>query len=412
MVTEPTLIGRWASAPVRALRPGHDNHPTALGATRSVALPLGLQSLKQVVSRCDPPRSFAYQTVSAVPGVRSHSGVLSLTPAGLGTRLAWVLELTLSHTVRGLEPLLRGPLTMAMRRELVALKNQLAVFAPPEVLPLPPSAAPHDEDLAAALTEVRAVLEEQRALCRAMQAACDPKHFYLHLCQLTTEEMLLLCESGQLPHPSWALRLVALQHTRFLHNLRRWLSPNVGPVEPQWQSAFTALDLAGEATTVHSVLTGLHLALRAQLEYDLPLAVAQTLRGGLVGDCARFRADLFGTSMALRSAMERLLAETAAPHLPRWLARSGARLLGETLALLLRRYVYDVVGQRSRAFERGVQLAGQTHKDVLAAVSVQPTAVPNLVLAPGPAPAAGPSPVTSRTLVACETALDSESDAA
>lgn len=289
-----------------------------------------------------------------------------------------------------------------------------------------------EPSLADALAEARTMAEEQRALSQALRAAGDPKHWYVQLCHLTTQEMLQLIEAHQLPHPSWALRLLSLLHARFLHNLRRWLSPTLGCMDPHWESAFSAFNLAGEATTVYSVLTGLHLALRAQLECDLPLAVAQTLGGERTTDYARFRADLQGTSLALRRAVERLLAQTAAPHLPGWLARRGARLLGETLALLVRRYVYDVAEQRARAFARGVQLAetqlqrtpagGQAPGRSGSVQKVQAPADPyrGLSLLPSAAPASpsvrdsalAAAGVTSRQRAACETFPDSEADAA
>lgn len=390
MVTEPALIKRWTDAPVRTLRPGHANHPTALGATRSVALPLGLQAVEQVVSCCDPPRAFGYQAVvSGVPGLRSYSGELLLTPSGAGTRLSWTLELLLSSPARALEPILRSVLTVWMRRQLDALQAQL-LASPRAALVLPPIPDPLGEDLATALADARSVLAEQQALMQAMQAARDPKHWYLQLCQLTTQELLGQVEAGQLPHPAWALRLLSLQHGKFLRNLRRWLSPSLGAVEPQWQSAFTALDLSGEADSVCAVLTGLHLALRAQLEYDLPQTLAQMLRGGTAADCARFRADLYATSLALRTAVEKILAMTTLPHLPSWLQWSPTRLLGESLEFLIRRWVYDVVKQRGQAFERGLQLAQK---------------------APPPGQPAG-LPFTSRKKAACETAPDSELDVA
>jgi len=225
-----------------------------------------------------------------------------------------------------------------------------------------------DQDLAAALTEARAVLDEQRSLAQAMRSARDPKHYYLHLCALTTQA--LLAGAAQLSHAGATLRLQARLHIRFLHNLRRWLSPGLGQVDAAWQSAFQAFDLAGEATSVFSVLTGLHLALRAQLEHDLPHAVAQTLREESSEQGVDLRADLHKTSQAMRAAVEQLLTQTAEPHLPKWLARPGARLLGETLERLLGRYLYNVVGHRARGYARGVKLAGKA------------------VAAPAPAPAA------------------------
>ena len=287
--------------------------------------------------------------------------------------------------------------------------------------------------LADALAEARMLAEEQRALIQALQAARDPKHWYVQLCHLITQETLALIESNQLTNPSWALRLLSIVHSRFLHNLRRWLSPNLGTLDPHWESAFCAFNLAGEATTVYSVLTGLHLALRARLEHDLPAAVAQALRGGLPSDCARCRAGFPGASLAMRRAVGRLLAQTAAPHLPKWLARPGQRLLGETLELLLRRYVYDVGEQRARAFERGVQLAERElqrnpalEQSAQRCMSVQPVQVParthrSLKVLPSAAPAIcrgrmAPGQaainVTAGKRAACETFPGSEADAA
>lgn len=230
-------------------------------------------------------------------------------------------------------------------------------------------------DMESVFADARTTADEQRSLAQTMQAAGDAKHWYLQLCHLTTEELLARATAGELANPSWALRLVSLLHTRFLHNLRRWMSPCLGAAEPHWESAFSAFHLTGEAMSVFSALTAMHLALRAQLEHDLPQVVAQTLRDGLADDYARYRLDLHATARALCTAMERLLAQAAAPHLPRWLARTGARFLGEVLEQLLRRYVYDVTGQHVSAFERGVRLVGPrgvTSRKAQAAYEIAP----------------------------------------
>lgn len=298
--------------------------------------------------------------------------------------------------------------------------------------PSPGQAAPAatESTLISVLVEARALAEEQRALAQALQAAQDPKHWYVQLCHLATQEMLALNDSNQLCHARLTLRLLAQLHSRFLHNLRRWLSPALGTLEPHWDAAFCAFNLAGEATTVYSVLTGLHLALRAQLEYDLPQAVAQALHGGQVSDQASYSASLQGTSLALRRAIERLLAETAAPHLPRWLGWRAPQLLGKTLELLLRRYVYDVVEQRACAVARGIRLAdkasakqsGHNAPPAQPVPSAQDAADSYRGLALLPAAAPGSSgardlsppaaSVTSRKRAACETFPDSEADAA
>jgi hypothetical protein len=363
---------RWADAPVQALRVGHAGHPTALGATRAVALPWAAGQVEQVITRCEPPRAYSYQAVQTpLPGLRSYRGTIELQPEGATIRLSFCLELALSPALRGVEPVLRAVLTAWMQRELDALQAQLSDPAVPAAIALPPTAGALGEDLPAALQEARGMLAEERLLSQAMQAAGDPKHRFVQLCQFVTEEVLALVESGQLPHPSWALRLLSLQHGRFLRNLRCWLSPGLGAVEAHWQSAFTALDLAGEATTPYAVLTGLHLALRAQIEHDLPQTLAQMLRGGLPGDCARYRADLHVTSLACRAAIERMLAAAAAPHLPRWLGPASGRLLAESLEYALRRWGYDVVRQRHLAFERGVRLAASAAAPKAAATSRQ-----------------------------------------
>ncbi len=282
---------------------------------------------------------------------------------------------------------------------------------------LPPSAdgrrtVSPPNDAAAEREKVGAVHAEQTALARMLQAAGDPKHFYLQLGQRTTQEVLALYESGQLRRPAWTLGLLARQHSRFMDNLRRWLSPHLGESEPMWQSAFTALDMVGEATAVYSVLTGLHMALRAQLEHDLPQVIAQTLPDEQEGDWAGCQADLSKLALALRSALEQTLAAALAPYLPKWLARPGKRLLSETLALLMQRHVYDLGSQHLRAFACGVKLARAAAANARAACV--PPAVAPAESQGGPAAhlRQGPRPLTSLAARAYESARRSAADAA
>ena len=272
--------------------------------------------------------------------------------------------------------------------------------------------APPQDDAATEREKVGAILAEQTALARMLQAAGDPKHFYLQLGQRTTQAVLALHESGQLRRPAWTLGVLAHQHSRFLDNLRRWLSPHLGEAEPAWQSAFTALDMVGEATAVYSVLNGLHMALRAQLEHDLPQVIAQTLPEEQTGDWSSCQADLSKLAQALRSALEQTLAATLAPYLPKWLARPGKRLLSETLALLMQRHVYDLGSQHLRAFACGVKLARAATASARAACAPPALAPAETQSRPAAGLRQGPPPLTSLEPRAYESAQHSAADAA
>lgn len=274
------------------------------------------------------------------------------------------------------------------------------------------TAPPQDDAAAAEREKVGAILAEQTALARMLQAAGDPKYLYLQLGQRSTQAVLALYESGQLRCPAWTLGVLAHQHSRFLDNLRRWLSPHLGEVEPVWQSAFTALDMIGEAAAVYSVLTGLHMALRAQLEHDLPQVIAQTLPAEQTGDWTSCQADLSKLAVALRSALEQTLAATLAPYLPKWLARPGKRLLSETLALLMQRHVYDLGSQHLRAFACGVKLARAATASASAACVPPPSAPAQAQGGRGANVRPGPRPLTSLEPRAYESARHSAADAA
>ena len=260
--------------------------------------------------------------------------------------------------------------------------------------------ASNDESAAREYEQAREVLAEQGTLVRIMKTAGDPKRMYLQLCLQTTHEVLALQDAGRLRRPAWILRLLGQLHGRFSHNLRRWLSPQLGPVEPHWQSAFTALDLVGEATTVYSVLTGLRMALQAQLEHDLPQVIAELLLAEPEAERASLQADLQLLAAALGSALEYELAAAVRPSLPGWLAASGKQLIGETVAFLLQRHVYDLSAQYLRAFARGVELADATAAGTVAPQDDAPLplaghvglAVLNGSAAAADAPAALPQP--------------------
>ncbi|HKE17900.1 MAG TPA: SRPBCC family protein [Kofleriaceae bacterium] len=92
------------AARVRVLAPG-DPAPNGLGAVREVSFP-GKRlwtTIRERVTRFEPPRAFSYTITDGMPGLRDHLGTLTVEPLGPArSRLVWHVDFAFSpwHPMR------------------------------------------------------------------------------------------------------------------------------------------------------------------------------------------------------------------------------------------------------------------------------------------------------------------------
>ena len=74
-----------------------DSAAPGLGAIRDVVA-TGMW-FREEITAYDPPRSYSYRIVRAVPTFKDHTGTLTFTPSGGGTDVDWTISYT--HPIRG-----------------------------------------------------------------------------------------------------------------------------------------------------------------------------------------------------------------------------------------------------------------------------------------------------------------------
>ena len=107
----PERVFAWLADPANlivapmVLRTGwaKDSAAPGLGAIRDVVA-TGMW-FREEITAYDPPRSYSYRIVRAVPAFKDHTGTLNFTPAGdgtpsgNGTHVDWTISYT--HPIRG-----------------------------------------------------------------------------------------------------------------------------------------------------------------------------------------------------------------------------------------------------------------------------------------------------------------------
>lgn len=326
------------------------------------------------------------------PMVRYHRGEMTLEPRSDGTtRLTWHVEFRfvlpgigalvvaglrreLSKSLDALEALARevGASTAARRGGRKRRSNGhdphagWAWGAAPE---------PHfADDLDALYARAEAVLAEQREHAAALARTGDRKRWFPLVYQYVTEEQIHRCRKGLVTHPGWVLRIIDVFHQYYWRNYEAWevyanartrlpplpLQANTAvpdALERHWRIAFNAMERPRSERT--AMFLGLHRAIVAHIQHDLPRALAEVYVDHYAGFCGydRFRADylLMGDVFALAS--RRAIAQMNPTYIP-WRARALHRVLPpEAEMLLQQRYFYDISGERRKAFERGKAFA-------------------------------------------------------
>lgn len=96
----PAAVFAWLADPANLIvapmvvRTGWAANSTApgVGAVRAV-IATGMWFREEITAH-DPPRSYSYRIVRAVPTFKNHSGTLTFTPSGNSTHVDWTISYT------------------------------------------------------------------------------------------------------------------------------------------------------------------------------------------------------------------------------------------------------------------------------------------------------------------------------
>lgn len=336
-VVNPARMNKWSSARIELVSAGDGARYDGVGTYRKVHLPgPGRRILKEVVQHSAPPHRMVYR-VFDTPGVKHHRGEITLDDADDGARLTWTVDF---ETAAGTS-LVRRFLRRELERSVDTLANR--VTNDPAVAPtLLPQL--DDEPTAELRRTAEAVLGDQTERADRMFEAQDPKRWFMRVYQFVTEAQLAWMDAGEVVHRGWVLALIPVFHRLYVDALDAFVR-GVRP-EPHWAAAFETMERTEDENRAMNL--GLLKAVRAHIEEDLPLALAEVWAARYRGRCdyARFRADYLRMGSIFENATERLTS-----IMP---IRRRDRLLG---AMLPKDKQYDVPRRRREAFERGGRIA-------------------------------------------------------
>lgn len=352
-IVDPERMNRWSEARIEVRAPGDVD---LVGMLRRISLRnLGRSvAFDEVIEVAEAPRRLVYRVVEGLP-VRHHRGEITLAERAGGTSLRWDVDFV--FPVVGVESVARLLLEGPLKRSLTALAEVVRDAPAADVAR---SIDVRDEE---AIPELRraaeAILHEQRTLADRLENADDPKRWFARVYALVTENQLALCDARAVPHPAWVLRLVPRFHHYYSSNLRGWIES--GTCEPQWRSAFAAMDAVDKKVRdpLLAVSIGLARGIRAHIEEDLPRALAEIYVRHYAGRCApaRFRADYLLMRDVFRDASDRLMEQMPRALFPLWMRALSPVMTPEIREAIVQRSFYDVGKKRRLAFERGERLA-------------------------------------------------------
>lgn len=374
-IAEPRLIACWSPAEVVPVAAGDGGHPGGTGALRRVHVPTpaGPLPVDEVVEEADAPRLLAYRVFAGAP-VRRHLGRIALDERwDGGTRLRW--DVDLDFVAPGMAPFAERVLAPRIEEGLDALARRLR--RPVAGRPPPPARNMDELDMLPGLfAAAEAVAEEQRALADRLAARDDDRQWFARVYQHVTLLLIAACRAGRFQHPAWVLRMIPRFHRYYVDNLRRRLGEAPGEVDHHWACALAATEAARQrgwppgaavvrvvyrprTETFAAALESVHHGMRAHIEEDLPLTLAEVAVRHYRGRCdyARFRADYLRMAPLFAEAATRFAA-----HLPRrcwpWRARIADALVPtDLLGRLIEWDFYPIGRERRNAFERGARFA-------------------------------------------------------
>ncbi|GAA2051494.1 DUF5995 family protein [Williamsia deligens] len=354
LLTDPAVKNEWSTGLTIARDTGGDGRFDRPGATREVKVGLPTRPwVSEVVTHAEEPTQFAYRIYKSSPLLREYTCHVEIEPTAVGCAVRYTVNVDFAPTVG---PLVEPRLRRSIERSLEGLSaRSKLVQSTPQPLPYRRRRRPSAGGVVALRPELQRYLGHQQLLAEELARDADPKYWFARLCALTTEELLRAIDAGRFSEPEWMLRLACVLHRRHVSTLHAYRSG--GAVARSWREAWGTCEENPNPRSFRDVAAGITAACQAHMAEDMPRALAEAYLA--VADEGRdyreFRSDYLDVAKVYTTAIDRLCAEMPARVVPRVLRLSG-RVLPE-LRDVLTRHVYDVEGDRLRAFDRGFALA-------------------------------------------------------
>lgn len=349
MLTDPEQMNRWSTARIALRDPGVGDRPDGVGALRSVTLPGGRAKLREVVERSEFGRSFDYRVYDGGPALLDHSGRQEISETEAGCELTWTVRMQLVS---------RAATSLVAKRVHGQVAESLDLLA--GLKPPAPAMAPLGRPrVAADATQSRRtasqVLARQRATADRLASTDDPKQWFARVYSYVTDEMIGICDRGDVDNPDWVLALIPVFDEYYMRNLVAFESGQA--CEPMWQRAWTMCERRDERRPHVPVVKGLMSGVAAHIDADLPRAISQLhLAEYADRDLREFRPDYLRLAPVFSAASDRLLDDLPRSHKP-WWTGVAARVHPQIRDALIARQGYDVGRHRFTAFAAAVDLA-------------------------------------------------------
>lgn len=349
MLTDPEQMNRWSTALIGLTEAGVGGRPDGVGTLRTVTLPGGRAKLREVVEHSEFARVFDYRVYDGGPALLDHSGRQEITPSADGCTLTWTVNMRLVS---------RAATALVARRVRAQVAESLEVLAgltPPEAVAAPDTMPRIVTDLAEPRRIACEVLDAQRATADRLAAVDDPKQWFARVYAYVTDELIGVCDRGDVDNPDWVLSLIPVFDEYYMRNLVAFERGD--ECEPMWQTAWSTCESRDDRNPHVPVVKGLMSGVAAHIDADLPRAISQLHLGAYADrDLREFRPDYLRLGPVFSAASDRLLVDLPSSHKP-WWTGVAARVHPQIRDALIARQGYDVRRHRFAAFATAVELA-------------------------------------------------------
>ncbi|WP_308191985.1 SRPBCC family protein [Gordonia liuliyuniae] len=349
MLTDPEQMNRWSTARIEVRELGVGDRPDGVGTLRTVTLPGGRAKLREIVEYSDFARVFDYRVYDGGPALLDHSGRQEIAPTATGCSVTWTVRMRLVSRVA------TSLVARTVRRQVAESLDLLADLEPGD-----PASAPTVEprvvaDLAGPRRVARDVLARQHATADRLAGADDPKQWFARVYSYVTDELIGVCDRGDVDNPDWVLALIPVFDEYYTRNLVAFERGD--QCEPMWQTAWSTCELRDDRNPHVPVVKGLMSGVAAHIDADLPRAISDLhLAEYADRDLREFRPDYLRLSPVFSAASDRLLDDLPRSHKP-WWTGIAARVHPQIRDALIARQGYDVQRHRFSAFAAAVELA-------------------------------------------------------
>ena len=365
LVTDPQSMSRWSTAKVVAKEPGDRGLYNAVGATRTVLVPLPRKKtlpLHETIEISEPGRQLVYRVINN-PAIRYHRGNMRLTQTENGTKFEW--DVDIQFVIKPLGPVATAGLKREIRASLDKLSSIIdqlnrrgkncatseSTHAPNPIF---------DDDIPELLARAEAILSEQQDHANELINKDDRKRWFPLVYQYVTREQIERVRDHRVQHPGWVLRLIEVFHHYYWRNFEQWTTEThrySNEAERHWRIAFGAME--GPRDAQKAMLLGLHRAIVAHIEQDLPRALAEVYVDHYADTCSydRFRADYLLMGDVFSVASDKAMTTMGSAFIP-WHIQILQKILpAEAQTLIQQKVFYNVAAQRNITFERGKAFA-------------------------------------------------------